>query len=192
MSIDTDIVRVTSDLAERKTIRAYRFGRYVLIAAEGTVPTPGYKVDIEPSPLRIFPQQYVLVRRKRSGIWPTVVTPYSYAELVVYPVDVDVVTVHHADGEDTVRIEEPGRDLDELTKVVPVGRHIGPPPNEAVGMSPDLKFDDAFADALANLEQIEPAHPDQMTRVEVVETGGLFGGIAGFHHLYVKVQRSTD
>ena len=57
------------ELAQRSSIRAFRAGQYVLIVAEGEVPTPGYEVDIVQSPLRIFPQQYNLVRRERPGIW---------------------------------------------------------------------------------------------------------------------------
>jgi hypothetical protein len=59
---------------------------------------------------------------------------------------------------------------------------------EATGTSPSLKFDEAFKDALANLPVVPPLHPDELTHVEVLETGGLFGGFAGFHHLYVRVR----
>ena len=61
------------DLAQRRSIRAFRSGRYVLIVAEGEVPTPGFEVEIVESPLRIFPQQYNLLRRERRGIWAQVV-----------------------------------------------------------------------------------------------------------------------
>jgi hypothetical protein len=33
---------------------------------------------------------------------------------------------------------------------------------------------------------------DALSRVEVVEIGGLFGGIAGFHDLFVRVCRTHD
>ena len=50
----------------------------------------------------------------------------------------------------------------------------------------------AFADAIAKLPEIEPGHPDMLETVRVVEIGGLFGGIAGFHDLYVRVCRTHD
>jgi hypothetical protein len=92
------------ELAQRNRIRAFRLGGYVLIVAEGDLPTPGYEVDIQQSPLRIFPQQYNLLRRERPGIWPDVVVPYRYGEVVRFPADQPRVTVHHADGQDAVDI----------------------------------------------------------------------------------------
>ncbi|MDT5333449.1 MAG: hypothetical protein QOF31_4746 [Mycobacterium sp.] len=188
MTVDT--LRETAEqLAQRDTIRAFRAGRYILIVAKGELPTPGYDVDIEPSPLRIFPQQYNLLRRSRSGIWPDVITPYTVGEVFVYPEDHHKVTVHHADGQDQVDIEESGRDLARFTEVVST---IGlATTNEATGMSSRLRFDEAFANAIANLPPSEPSHPDQLTSITVLETGALFGGIAGFHHLYVRVQSTT-
>jgi hypothetical protein len=35
-------------------------------------------------------------------------------------------------------------------------------------------------------------HPDTLARVQVAEIGGLFGGIAGFRHLFVRVCRTHD
>ncbi|GAA4734796.1 hypothetical protein GCM10023328_13520 [Modestobacter marinus] len=52
-----------------------------------------------------------------------------------------------------------------------------------------MSFDEAFADAVANLPPFEPPFPDAMDRVDVVDTGALFGGIAGLHHLFVRVRR---
>ena len=64
--------------------------------------------------------------------------------------------------------------------------------DEATGFSKKLSFDEAFADAIARLPAIEPEHPDTLETVRVVEIGGLFGGIAGFHDLYVRVCRTHD
>jgi hypothetical protein len=192
MTVDT-APETTEQLAQRNWIRAFRAGRYILIVANGDLPTPGYDVDIEPSPLRIFPQQYNLLRRKRPGLWPQVITPYTYGEMFVYPEDISVVTVHHAEGQDEVDIAESGLDLAAFTSVVSAGPRelAGIPSDEATGMSSRLSFDEAFADALANLPHTPPSHPDQLTSVKVTEIGGLFGGFAGFHHLYVKVQSTT-
>jgi hypothetical protein len=62
----------------------------------------------------------------------------------------------------------------------------------ATGFSKKLSFDEAFADALAKLPSLTPAHPDSLEAVRVVEIGGLFGGIAGFRDLYVRVCRTHD
>jgi hypothetical protein len=63
------------ELAQREQIQAFRAGRYVLIIARGDLPSPGYDVDIQQSPLRIFPPQFNLLRRERPGAWPDVVQP---------------------------------------------------------------------------------------------------------------------
>ena len=93
-------------LAQRTLLRAFRAGKYVLIVAEGELPTPGFDVDIEQSPLRIFPPQFNLLQCPRPGIWPQVITPYCYAESVPFPADQEAVTVHHAEGSDKVSIED--------------------------------------------------------------------------------------
>ena len=185
MTVDYDNrPKTTTALARRHTIQAYRIGRYVLIVAKGEKPTPGYQVDIEPSPLRIFPQQYNLLWHERPGVWPDVVVPYVSSKAVVYPEDQPSVTVHHAEGHDEVKIEPVVRDI--------AGFAPGDSEDEATGMSPDLSFDEAFADALANLPDREPTHPDELTTVKVTEAGGLFGGFAGFHHVYVRVSRTVS
>ena len=55
-------------LAQRTLLRAFRAGEYVLILAEGELPTPGFEVDIEQSPLRIVPPQFNLLQCPRPGI----------------------------------------------------------------------------------------------------------------------------
>jgi hypothetical protein len=182
------------ELAQRSRIRAFRAGRYLLIVAQGDLPTPGYELDIQQSPLRIFPQQYNLLRRERPGIWPDVVVPYRYGEVFLFPADQPVVTVHHRDGQDKVDIEECGEELAPFAALVsqPAEGSGESAANEATGMSANRSFDEAFADAVANLPAPFPTHPDQLTTVEVVRIGGLFGGIAGFNHLVVTVRGSSD
>lgn len=36
------------------------------------------------------------------------------------------------------------------------------------------------------------ALPDTLETIEVVEVGALFGGIAGFHDLFVRICRTHD
>ena len=60
---------------------------------------------------------------------------------------------------------------------------------QATGFSGNQSFDEAFGNAVAALPAFVPPFPDAMDRIEVLEVGGLFGGIAGFRHLFVRVCR---
>ncbi|KLL09849.1 MULTISPECIES: hypothetical protein [Protofrankia] len=181
------------ELASRSRIRAFREGPFVLIVAEGELPNPGYEVDIAKSLLRIFPQQFNLLRRAKPGIFPQYVTPYRYAETVRYPEDQDTITVHHADGTDRVDIEPTGKELASFVAAVRGGADRPALPaeaEEAIGLSSKLSFDEAFANAVANLPPSDAILADALARVQVLEIGGLFGGFAGFHHLFVRVSRT--
>jgi hypothetical protein len=59
-------------------------------------------------------------------------------------------------------------------------------------MSAALSFDEAFAKAIENLPPSAPPHPDALTTVTVDHIGAMFGGIAGFHHLVVRVSSTSD
>jgi hypothetical protein len=127
------------------------------------------------------------------GIWPPVVTPYRYAEVVPCPADEPVVTVHHADGQDRVDIEECGDDLHEF-QAATAGSPDLPCPSgaeQATGSSRTLSSDEAFACAVASLPPVDPPFPDALTRIRVLEVGGLFGGSAGFHDLPVRICRTV-
>ncbi len=181
------------ELASRMALRALRSGDNVLIVAEGELPSPGYEVDVAQSLIPIFPPQFNLLRCALPGIFPQVITPYTYSETVRYPADQPHITVHHADGADEVAIEECGRQLAPYVEVV--RGHDGDCPegaDQAVGFSKSLSFDEAFADAVAKLPPLTPAHPDTLVTIRVLETGALFGGIAGFRDLYVRVCRTHD
>jgi hypothetical protein len=116
---------------------------------------------------------------------------------VLFPTDRPAITVHHADGQDEVQIEPCGDELAQFEAIMADQPHqpnelAAAPANEATGMSPNLSFDEAFADAVAKLPQSVPSHPDSMTTVTVVDIRGLFGGIAGFHHLAVRIRGGSD
>ena len=156
------------------------------------------------NPARIYPPQYDLLSRRLPGIQPQVVTPYRHGEVVSYPADQPTVTVNHAEGQDSVAIETSGNPLAQYLAVLPGQGNqpsvaapgapgpVPPGPVEATGLSGNLRFDEAFADALGKLPPVAPSHPDALTHVEVVSIEGLFGGFAGFHHLAVRVRRTTD
>ncbi len=181
------------ELASRTRIRAVRVDQQVLIIAEGELPTPGFDVDVEQDPRRIFPPQFDLVRCPRAGIVPAVVTPYRYVETVRYPADQPEITVHHADGADRVTIEECGPDLDGYRRAVQgsADHTVAEDAEEAVGVSAALSVDEAFADAIANLPPSGAVPADALARVEVVDVGGLFGGFPGFRHMFVRVSRTV-
>jgi len=185
---------VHCQLAQRTMLRAFRAGEYVLIIAEGELPSPGFDVDIEQSPLRIFPQQFNLLQCPRPGIWPQVITPYCYAESVRFPAEQDTVTVHHAEGSDKVGIKDCPQELAGYAQAIrgDVDRPCPPGADEATGFSGKLSFDEAFANAVANLPPVESPVPDALTRVQVLEIGGLFGGFAGFNDLFVRICRTQD
>lgn len=181
-------------LAQRTQIRAFRTGEQVLIVAEGELPSPGFSVHIVQSPIRIFPPQFNLVRCPLPGFFPQVITPFRHAESVAFPADQKAITVHHADGSDEVGIEDCPAELGAYAHAVTGSPDRPCPPNadEATGFSKKLSFDEAFANALANLPPLGPSHPDALTRVQVLEIGGLFGGFAGFHDLFVRICRTQD
>ena len=180
------------ELASRTGIRAFRVRQHVLIVADGELATPGFEVDIVQSPLRIYPQQFNLLRCRLPGVFPQVVTPYVYAETVTFPEEQTQVTVHHADGADRVDIADCGDELSQYAAAVQGSpdRRCPAGADEAVGFSRELRFDEAFANALANLPPSDAPFADALARVEVLEVGGLFGGFPGFHHLFVRVCRT--
>ncbi|MGH3696596.1 MAG: hypothetical protein ACRDRX_21845 [Pseudonocardiaceae bacterium] len=185
---------MSCELAQRSRIRAFRARQYVLIIAEGETPTPGFDVRIEQSPLKIFPPQFNVLQCPRSGIFPQVITPYLVAEAVRYPEDQATVTVHHADGADQVKIEPCGKELASFMRAVgyDAARPCPPGADEATGFSKKLSFDEAFANARANLPPFKTDVADALETIEVVEIGALFGGIAGFHDLFVRICRTHD
>ncbi|MGH3935775.1 MAG: hypothetical protein ACRDS1_12500 [Pseudonocardiaceae bacterium] len=185
---------MTCELAQRTRIRAFRADQYLLIIAEGELPTPGFDVDIVQSPLLIFPPQFNLLRCPRPGIFPQVITPYIYAETVRFPADQPTVTVHHADGADQVDIENCGKELADYARAISgdADRPCPPGADQATGFSKNLSFDEAFANALANLPPVNSTGADILERVQVVEIGGLFGGFVGFRHLFVRICRTHD
>lgn len=182
------------ELSTRTAIRAFYHYGHLLLVAHGELPSPGYDVDIEQSPIRIFPPQYNLQRCRRAGLFPQVVTPFTTSQTFQVGSRPGQVTVHHAEGSDQVEVEDCG------TELAAYGAALAPsaPPDcpegadQATGFSKKLRFDDAFAAAVANLPPIEPTHPDTLETVQVLEIGALFGGIAGFHDLWVKVCRTHD
>jgi len=183
------------ELSTRTSIRVFYAAEHLLVAAEGELPTPGYGMEIEQSPLEVFPPQFSLLRCARAGVFPQVMTPFRYSETFrVGGTQPEEVTVHHAEGSDAIRVEACGAELAAYGEALGVGAAEPCPAgaDEATGFSKKLSFDEAFADALAKLPETSPTHPDTMETVRVAEIGAFFGGIAGFHDLWVRVCRTHD
>lgn len=180
------------ELSTRTALRAFYGHEYLVIVAEGELPTPGFDPDIEQSMLQIFPPQFSLLRCVRPGIFPQVVTPFRYAESFLVGTRPDVVTVYHAEGSDEVTVEDCGAELAAYTRTVRRAEECPEGADQATGFSKRLSFDEAFRDALTKLPPIENPIPDQLERVQVVEIGALFGGIAGFNDLTVTICRTLQ
>lgn len=176
------------ELANRSTIRIFQCAGHLLICADGDLPTPGFDVKIEQNPARIFPPQFNILQCRRSGNFAQVITPYKICRSFPLADRVPEITVHHAEGTDKVSVESCNDDLaryedscrqdDDYDGV------------QVTGRSTSLSFNEAFADAVAQLPPSPVA--DGLTRLKVAEIGGLFGGIAGFHELFVKVHADID
>lgn len=173
------------ELASRRSIRAFYLREFLLIVAEGDLPTPCYEVEIEQNLLTVEPPEFVLKRCYTGGFCPEVITPYKESKMFHRRSRPQQIVVHHADGSDTVEVENLGEGSPLQDSLIASSKPGG---DEAIGRSRNLSFDEAFADALRNLPPLDP-HPDQMDVVIVDEIRGEFGGIAGFRDLVVKVRR---
>jgi hypothetical protein len=183
------------ELSTRTSTRAYYVSEHVLIVAEGELPSPGWEADIAQSPVRTFPPQFDLLRCRKPGTFPDVITPFRRSETFrIGAGRPDEVTVNHADGSDSVKVEDPADGLAPYGQALGAGADQRCPEgaDESTGFSKNLSFDEAFADALANLPALTPTHPDTLETVRVLEIGAFFGGIAGFRDLWVRICRSHD
>lgn len=182
-------MKLPCELSTRTSLRAFYASEHLLIAAEGDLPTPGFEVDIRESAIEIFPPEFSLLRCAKPGFFPQVITPFRYSESFrIGSTRPERVNVHHAEGTDEVEVEDCGAELAGYQAALAPGGAA----DEATGFSKRLSFDEAFADAVAKLPPATPEHPDMLETVSVQEIGALFGGIAGFHDLWVRVTRTHD
>lgn len=179
---------ISGELATTTAITISFCNGSLLITAEGETPTPGHTVNIEQSPLRIFPPQYNVIQTPPVGFVAQVISPYKVSRSFPMATEVPEIKVHTADGLQTVAVSGCPEELSGYSETC-----AGPVDDDSVmatGRSNNLSFDEAFADAVAQLPPTGVA--DGLTRVTVVEVGGLFGGIAGFHELFVKIAADID
>jgi hypothetical protein len=173
--------RTRCELSSRERVRAFWQDDGVMIVAEGSLPTPGSDVEINQSPLPTARPEYFLQRCPRPGVWPEVVSPFTYSES--FPLDArpDTVVVHHADGADEVPVEAGAE---------PVAAGLQQVADEVTGYSKSLSFDEAFADAMLRLPTVTKTVADQLETIDVVRFGAEFGGFIGAHHLSVTIRRT--
>lgn len=172
--------------------RAYRVGESVVVGVDVLLPTPGFDVEILQSPLDVVPPRFDVVRCARPGAWPRVVERRQEAGVFRIGSSHEEIVLT---GEDQSELRVPVQDLFEAEPEA--ARTAGflalgaeeAGGAEAIGMSRNLSFDEAFADALSKLPGEMSTFPDQLTTVAVTGISGWFGGIAGFHHLVVRVRR---
>lgn len=178
--------------AKVEEARAFQVGDHLVVAVTAELPTPGFDVEIVQSPLDVEPPRFDVLRCARPGAWPRVVDRRQEAQVFRVGTRRDEVIVT-GEGEPERRV--PVEDLLEVEpEAARTAGFLAPGDGEAggaeaIGMSRNLSFDEAFADALSKLPGEMSTFPDQMTTVAVTGISGWFGGIAGFHHLVVHVRR---
>jgi hypothetical protein len=176
-------------LAKRTSIKALQTNGTLFLTATGDIPTPGWDVVIERSLLDVEPPAFNVIACRQPGSWIQVVTPYRASGIFEIGTRRDVVIVHHAEGVDEVTVENAlSEDGEDTTLGFPASASEADS-DVVTGYSPSLSFDEAFSDALRGLPHRDPQHPDALEQVTVEEIGALFGGLAGFNHLYVRVRR---
>jgi hypothetical protein len=181
--------RTRCELSGRDKIRAFWQDDGLMVLAQGALPTPGYDVEINQSPLPTARPEYFLQRCPRPGVWPDVVSPFTYSER--FPLDArpDTVVVHHADGADQIPVEAGWAPVAGTAPVAGAPEQIAGP-DEVTGYSKSLSFDEAFADAMLRLPTVTKTVADQLETIEVVRFGAEFGGFIGAHHLSVTIRRT--
>lgn len=185
-------------------VQAFYHNGTLAIFATGTVPTPCHGVTIKRALVTVEPPQFTLVQCRRPGICSDVATPYTVSQLFAIGTYRPVVVVAHAGGQDEVAVEhvreyQPQGQMSPLGGEVPVP-YVFPPSTArnsnadgiATGYSARFDFGDALREAIAALPPNPHIYPDQLSTVTVLEVGAELGGIAGFHHLFVRVRREPD
>ena len=191
-------------LAQRKLLQAFYHNGTLAIFATGTVPTACHEVTIKRVIATTEPLQFSVLQYRRAGICSQSVTPYTVSQLFAIGVYRPVVVVAHASGQDELPVEHvreyhPHGQMNPVGGEVPVP-YVFPPStarnssvhDTATGYSTAFDFGEALREAVAALAPNQHLYPDQLTTVTVVEVGVELGGIAGFHHLFVRVRREPD
>lgn len=165
-------------------VRAFWVADGLLITVHGSFPESCWEVRIEESRLTVWPPEFILTRCRTGDVCPQVITPFHATEYFRLGTRPDQVFIHDENG----RREIPMEDI--LTQTLREAIDVDDAQyDEAVGLSARFSFDEALRDAIAKLPESSPSHPDELVTITVEDIGVWFGGIAGLHHLYVRVRR---
>ena len=93
------------ELAPRGEYSAEQVGRVVRVAAKGENPTAGYEVKLVQSPLRIWPPQWMLARKRPEGTVAQAITPFEVSGSFESAEPVKSVRVNDAAGGVDVPVE---------------------------------------------------------------------------------------
>ncbi len=187
-------------LAHRKLVQAFYHNGTLAIFATGEVPTPCHEVTIERALIAVEPPQFSLAQCRRAGICSEVATPYTVSQLfAIGAYRKTIVAVQDEVLVEHVREYHSQGQMNALSGELPIP-YVFPPstarnsPAEgiATGYSRSLDFSEALREAIAALPPVARPYPDQMSLITVLEVGAELGGIAGFHHLFVRVRREPD
>jgi hypothetical protein len=159
----------------------------LIIRAKGTKPTPCHEVRIRRSPNLIFPPQYIVETCSKPGICIDVIAPFDVSEVFLAPQS-ESVRVHCSDGVKVVPVTVVKTATSGGTVKLLSGEPVASSRREAVGYSESFDLAEAFQDALKALPPEEHPFPDKLITIRVSEVGGLFGGIVGFHKMFIRIE----
>lgn len=94
------------DLAPKASYVASQTLGEIILKAAGENPTAGYDMKLVQSPLRIWPPQWMLARKKPDGIVAQVVSPFEVTASFKAAEPISVVVVTDADGRQEVRVDQ--------------------------------------------------------------------------------------
>ena len=174
-------------LATVTEINAVYFIDRLIIRAKGNKATPCHKVKIRRSPIDIFPPQYFVDVCATPQICIAVITPFDVVDVFIAPLS-ESIKVQTASGLQTVPVRVIRHEMPASVRLAGESDAVASTVREAVGYSETFDFREAFQDAVANLPPDPHPFPDKLVTVTVVETGAMFGGIAGVHKMFVRIK----
>lgn len=194
---------VGEELAQRRLVQAFFLDGTLALFATGQLPLPGYAVGIQRLTPRTDPPQFAIVQHRIAGLGTAAATAYTVSRLFAVAACPASVVVHHGAGRDSVCVADIRGDC-SLAHAVTAGDipipYVFPPScvdrsqahESAVGYSVRFDFAEALREAVAALPPVEPTYAEYPQSVRVMEIGVETGGVANFHHLFVRVQRHPD
>jgi hypothetical protein len=191
---------VTS-LAECEKVQAFDLLGRLFIVADGHKPTPCHMVRVVQNPILIFPPQY-MVQWEQPKPCPDLITPYHTVggPFTLPSSQKSVKVAYLREGKSVtedvevkiVRAPAAGGGGDAPTPFAAATPAVTSPATDtARGYSTAFSFEEAFMNAIHNLPKRKPSHPDELETIEVKKIGAEFGGIVGFNHMFVEVERTV-